>query len=331
MAESEVKPSPETAISELQEAFGSLLTARKEKIDIIDRPSIIEIYRRSQPDYVPPEPPVIYKWTGTFELFSFPRELRDRIYFHYLHRPKGVRYIRNPGSRWPFNDDPEPITDLFLTSKQVYDEAYQVFCRYNQVVFGSLNCAKSVQGTLRLFPDRPASMIQRICTEYSRPSRYYGWSQHNVPPLTLAEKWVTMLRDAHTFKAFFPRLREYTASWHATALDFEEKQGMKFEKKTEEEKVALWLSFMRRALERENVVPPMWLKFKLQNTYPYNWSMDVHEDAMNEAYMILWREAAPLRKAEKELDDSGKKWIEEQSVVKGRKKRRQNRHLNGVP
>jgi hypothetical protein len=52
-------PTPSNAIAELQEAFGAILLLTREK-------------------YKHPTPETIPCWTGTFRLFDFPRELRDR-------------------------------------------------------------------------------------------------------------------------------------------------------------------------------------------------------------------------------------------------------------
>ena len=39
-----------------------------------------------------PLKPALPKWTGFFALFSFPRELRDLIYYHSVYRPRGLHY-----------------------------------------------------------------------------------------------------------------------------------------------------------------------------------------------------------------------------------------------
>lgn len=52
-------PPSSNPIAELQDAFGTILLLTREK------------YKHPAPDVMP-------RWTGSFRLFDFPRELRDR-------------------------------------------------------------------------------------------------------------------------------------------------------------------------------------------------------------------------------------------------------------
>lgn len=75
--------SPQSPIRELQDALGPLLLTTKR----------VELQR---PEWVltpAKKPSILPKWTGSFTLLAFPRELRDKIYFHYVYRPEGVVYV----------------------------------------------------------------------------------------------------------------------------------------------------------------------------------------------------------------------------------------------
>jgi len=81
-AKSPSEATPST-IRELQYALGPLLLTTKK----------VELQR---PEWVltpAKKPPIMPKWTGSFALLAFPRELRDRIYFHHVYRPEGVKYV----------------------------------------------------------------------------------------------------------------------------------------------------------------------------------------------------------------------------------------------
>ena len=314
----ESKSCPQSSINELQEVFSSILLARKEKNDY-------------DPYQLPIDPKqVVYKWTGAFELSSFPRELRDRIYYHYL-APHFVRYRRKSVRTFPF-DQPTKVANLFLTSKQVYVEAYEVFCRYSTIHFPPFHGNKNVEGTLRLFPDRPASMLQRVGVTYPRPRPSWMYSfrpTHRINP-TPSDLWLSQLMDAQTFRHYLPRLREFKACWTIEPEDFKA-HGMRFDDdKTKEEKIEMWLTWMRRACKQSgNLVLPRWIKFSINMDYNYRCILQSHEDAINEAYWRLWQESTSIREAQQELEDSGKRWIEETSVKKSRKQRREERHLRG--
>ena len=219
MAEPQAESSSPSAISELQDLFGSLMVPCQDKHDDAS------VFTRFFPHAWEPIggdgrfPPsrIEYKWTGAFELFSFPRELRDRIYYHYLYRPEGIGWLRNSTRTWPFEHS-EDITSLFLVSRQVYVEAYQVFCRYNRISIGGLSSWSSASdGILRLFPDRPAGMLQRVSKNYFQAHMRYASQSVYRSARAPGDAWVQMMRDAYTFKSFFPRLREFTARWEVYA------------------------------------------------------------------------------------------------------------------
>ncbi|KAF2821080.1 hypothetical protein CC86DRAFT_251967, partial [Ophiobolus disseminans] len=292
---------PSSAISELQAAFGSILLSRKDRKD-------------STTTTTPT--PLVYKWTGAFELFSFPRELRDNIYYHYLYRPNGVKYRRATSRAFPF-DDSDSCTSLFVTCKQVYYEALQVFLRHNQIELigrnhwrGRDHYDRALGGTLRLFPDKPADLLQRIRVKYQESSfmyMTYNWAQ-GVP--TPGDVLIKILRDAYVFKDAFPKLREFTAIWLALPVYFAEKEGLHFENISEEEKTQVWLCWMKKWVAEKNVAPPKWVKFGFFD-YWGDGEMQKHADAMNRAYARLAKDMAPSSDKNVELEESGRRWLEE--------------------
>jgi hypothetical protein len=90
-------PEPSSSITELQAAFGSILLASR---DHSKKSTIRYTTYRGGPDTpLKPSPP---RWTGSFALFSFPRELRDLIYYHAVYRPRGLHYTAHVSRDWRF-------------------------------------------------------------------------------------------------------------------------------------------------------------------------------------------------------------------------------------
>jgi len=289
---------PSSAIIELQAAFGSILLTRK------------ETKKFRLPEFG------THKWTGAFELFAFPRELRDRIYFHYLYRPKGVKYRRNTSYVFPF-DHVDDITSLFLACRQVYDEALQVFCRYNQVEIIGRNYwrarsryGKALDGTLRLFPEKPGRLLQRMRVQYSESTFMYDTYDYRQGSQKPGDAFVQMLRGAYAFKNTFPKLRELTVAWQARPLHFASHEDLRFEGRSEDEKKEIWLSWMKKWVGGSNVVPPRWVKFEFTD-YWGEGEMQKHAHGLNEAYERLVSETASFREEEAELEESRKRWLEE--------------------
>jgi hypothetical protein len=81
-----------SAISELQEVFGTILLASK-KVDLVTLYANPATQRYDWVLQPAKKPAIMPKWTGAFTLLAFPRELRDRIYYYYLYRPEGVVYV----------------------------------------------------------------------------------------------------------------------------------------------------------------------------------------------------------------------------------------------
>ncbi|KAH7071876.1 hypothetical protein BKA63DRAFT_417717 [Paraphoma chrysanthemicola] len=310
----EKAPSP---ITELQSVFGSILLARK---------NVEPTFRRTLA--VPaPAPEELPKWNGAFDLFSFPRELRDRIYYHYLYRPKGVHYHRKTTRSFPFMEHPEDITSLFLTSKQVYDEALQVFCRYNQIEIKSSgywayrsNDSRALNGMLRLFPDKPGRLVQRVRKRYREYIHVYGSYSSDHFGQRAGDALLQMFRDAYTFKNAFAKLREFTVVWEANPHFFATQDNLHFDDRSEDEKVQIWLTWMRKWLRQSNIVPPRWIAFEFDSNWRKN-EMQVNQSALNEAYARLLRESGTYDEQQTMLEESGRKWLEEISGLEKKKRK----------
>jgi hypothetical protein len=325
---------PPSAITELQAAFGSILLARRDvdQVTVHSKKLSWDWYSQSfknRPKL--PERPALPKWTGAFELFSFPRELRDRIYYHYLYRPKGVLYNRKTTRSFPFTDHPEDITSLFLTNRQVYNEALEVFCRYNQIEIKTSgywayrsNDSRALTGTLRLFPDKPGRLVQRVRKRYREYIHVYGSYSHDHLGQKPGAIFLQMLRDAYTFKNAFAKLREFTVVWEANAHFFATQENLAFDAKTEADKVHIWLQWMKTWLQGSNLVPPSWVQFEFDSNWRRN-EMQAHAAALNEAYARLLRDSATWDDQQAQLEDSGKKWLEEMSGLERRRKTKKTR------
>ncbi|KAF2801002.1 hypothetical protein K505DRAFT_369892 [Melanomma pulvis-pyrius CBS 109.77] len=280
-------PSP-NPIAELQQVFGTLLLVTRDK-----------------PKH--PTPKTIPRWTGSFRLFDFPREMRDRIYHYALHSPSGVVYRRSRAHTrtWPFEDTPR--TQLFLSSRQVYSESLQVFCRETVV---RITFRSQLSGTLRLFPDQPARLLQRIKLEYRS-----HWQLRGV-----GNSWGDMITQARLAKEFFPLLRECTAVWHVDEYVLE-KTGLDFKDKTVEEQTEVWAEALRSWYEGNKLVPPRWLRVELVAMWGY---LHASLQASFHAALDGFRrevEAMDRHGTENDLESSGRKWLETWGGGKGRKKR----------
>ncbi|KAF2034241.1 hypothetical protein EK21DRAFT_57040 [Setomelanomma holmii] len=324
----------QSAIDELQTVFGTLLLARKDPKPPTNGTSAWNPYTVTY-EYIPalPSSPPLPKWTGSFALFAFPRELRDRIYFYYLHRPKGVIYHRKTHRNFPFTDHSEDITSLFLTSQQVYSEALQVFCRHNQIEIKQSGYSKygskdstALAGTLGLFPDKPGRLVQRVRKPYREYMHMYGSHDNDLLGQKARDAWLQMLRDAYTFKNFFPKLREFTVCWEANPRFFAPQDNLA-EEKTEEEKVRIWLGRMKKWMEGRNVVPPRWVRFELGSGWKQS-EVQHHTEALNRAYARLTREGASWDEQQTMLEESGRKWLEDVSRKTSRKRKKSKHNKN---
>jgi hypothetical protein len=317
------QPETGTAINELQDAFGAILLTDKKSQPVADY-CRWDLRSWRITSHVPP--PILPKWTDNFDLVSFPREIRDTIYYHYLYRYRGIQYQHCASHPILQNlDRSDNILPLFLTCRQVYDEALQVFCRYNQIEIPvqtnrrHRDYGRAPTGILRLFPDKARGLVQRIRSQYSQD--YVCTNPHDGTAIyqQAGEVFVQILRDAHTFKTTFPMLREFTASWSVYG-SFKHEVLLDLDENSEERSIRLWLGWMRHWVGRSNVVPPSGVNFQ----YGQGWQqcdLQKHAKSMNEAYSRLLKETSAAEKGVVNLEESGKKWIEEMAKVKRKKKR----------
>jgi hypothetical protein len=310
----DILPQEESSITELQVVFGSMLVASKSKDDT------------SSPDTPGPPP-----WTAAFRLFDLPRELRDLIYYHYLYHPSGYRHItRANWCVWYSPASPSrDVQNLFLVSRTVYAESLAAFCRYNVLAFRERTVPKRgqrLEGKLRLFPDRHARCLTRLLNVYEdEPVR-----EPNLFPLPSDEHFyhpgqtfVDIVRDAHAFRHYFPKLRELTARWYSSQqIMADSRLWFAPQKSEEEENVEMWVRSMKDWLKKENVKPASWLTFELWDRFvdtTKNMEMQ-QEGPFNEAYRKLVKEWK-----DEDIEDSGKIWLEEMGADGARKKGRARR------
>lgn len=304
-------PAEASCISELQEAFGPLVVTRRRK-------SHTESTTSSCSDTLP-------RWTGSFGLFHLPRELRDVIYYYYLHRPTGIYYTAHADqSFWEQKTKSDEIANLLVVSKQVYAEASKMLYLTNTIVLSTSYSSreeslKPLTGLLRVFPDRVARNLTWVRYTYrdviTRPygplrSRMGMHAKHN----TAGETFLEILRDAHTLTEYFPRLVLLEAKWHPEPPVHEFLQPTDevykiancwVEGVGEKSVVARWLNTMRRWLHGHNLVPLSCVRFSLSG---FGISGFGHEFDLlvNEAYRRLIRE-----RTIDDLEDSGRLWLEE--------------------
>jgi len=174
-------------------------------------------------------------------------------------------------------------------------------------------------GTLRLFPDQAARVLQRMNMDYHPDA----WRVDGPPP-GLSGSWEQILADSRLAKEFFPMLREFTAIWHVNPHNLD-KAGLHFDGTTCEERVEIWETWMEKLFEENRLVPPKWLK--MQFVYEY-------ENRHRDWQMNFDKACSMFRKAvegwEEDLEASGRKWLEEaygdDNQKKNRRHRRHRRH-----
>jgi hypothetical protein len=314
--EEELPPAAKTscAIDELQNAFGSILLLRRNKDPASDQDTPFEICSdHSANKFAKTE--FVYQWTGVFDLFAFPRELRDRIYYHYVYCPQGLIYRRNTDRRFPFDDHPEEVASLFLTCRQVYHEAFQVFCRYNLIELRfrpryqhNRICNKGLAGVIRLFPDKPARQLQHLGVSAERYTyyRYRGFGNQYIAGPT--DAFAQMLRDAYAFEEVFPKLRDFTVSFSKYDNFFGYDSVFALEDQDEEDMITKCVEIMSAWLRTDTVVPPRWFRFRFDRNWTFE-SLRTQEDIWNKAYARLARERASRIES---VEESGKVWIEKE-------------------
>jgi hypothetical protein len=315
-------------IDELQSAFGAILAADKKIDPVPDYTSLsweeYEIATRKPPKPIPRD-----DRPGIFAFFNFPRELRDRIYFHYLYRPEGVVYRRRTAISYLYEKITSSVTSLFLTNRQVYEEALQVFCRHNEVELVDRyhfrprhSNGKTAAGTLRLFPDKHARLLQRVNVSFSHYMYiYYPRTDRNTSEQTTlptGEAFKEILRDTYTFKDTFPKLREFKVCFCAYQDFFGTSSLFEIAGDTDEDKIGECMKMMKWWLGDSRIVPPKEFRFCFDATWNYP-HLRPQEGLFNEAYARLVRER--MRSAEA-LEDSGRLWIEEMGGKERRRRRK---------
>lgn len=200
-----------------------------------------------------------------------------------------------------------------------------MFCRYNIVELPARQdwCNqranfKCLDGTLRVFPDKPARSLQRI----GLPFMQYMYIYHHRAErdkATAGEAFVQILRDAYTVKFTFPKLREYII-FVDTCYDFFGLDTSTFAipGADDEEKTQWALNLMKRFIGPITVVPPSWLVFQFKPEWHYEY-VKHQEGIWNAGYQRLVREYAGKDEA---LENSGKKWIEETWEFEKKKKKK---------
>lgn len=314
-----------SAITELQSVFGTMLLARKTQEE---EPYVPSLYRKT---HIKP------RWTGAFGLFSLPRELRDRIYYHYLKRHKPVvfslrwlhgrdstrmsrysSYISGTGAM--YFDKSDQVISLYCTNKQVYQEAIEIFFRYNVVEIH----ARTLQGTFPHFPDLSAGLIQRMTKSYDDGKYGFVDWDGKYGELHPDEMLSQMIRDAQFTKSFFPRLREYTIEWYAWPPYFA-KHGLRFTGASEEEKIEIWFEWIMSAVEKKKLVLAPWITIKMAS-YEYSQNgMQKHESALQEAYKLVAKKTAGAGDEDLILEESKKLWLEELEVKEQQRKEKKQR------
>jgi hypothetical protein len=300
-----------SAIEELQSAFPTLLLLEKDKTKALHEKGY-----NSGTSYLYPF------WNGSFALLSFPREIRDLIYFHYLYRSHGFTWCRRPNHGWihryphgyvtVYRGGMTDVLSLFLVSRQVYQEALYMFCSSNVILVEKRPKFGALEGALRLFPEPAASMLQRVETVYNDNDKYL-YEVWDGP--RSSGTWEIIVRDALAAKEHLPRLTEYTALWDLDWRHFYEYEGMgSLQQEDEEVKVLIWLSWLERHSKARGVVPPRWLKVRFgpkPQSYHYQTSSNNHQKAWDRA--LIRFEEVRVREEEKgvALENSGKKWLEE--------------------
>ncbi|KAF2193285.1 hypothetical protein K469DRAFT_497646, partial [Zopfia rhizophila CBS 207.26] len=274
-------------IPELQEAFGTLLKLEK----------------------TPPTRLLTstFKWPGAFALLSFPRELRDRIYFWILYHPLGVTVLNQASGRtWYGRPINQVDISLFLVSRQVYNEALEVFYRCNRIRILHNLRRKQLSGTLRLFPDKYARILQRVKVPYNHHGRAPHWRRD-----TPSGAWAQIIIEARLVKEYFPCLKEFTAGWYVYKQEFVREEGLSFTgTETREELLRMWLGWMRCWYKDDRLGPPQWLKVEFEAIY---WYSDMHDckDAFFEALGLFKKEVREREAEQEDLEESGLRWLEE--------------------
>jgi hypothetical protein len=218
------------------------------------------------------------------------------IYHYVLYSPNNITYRRSKTRiQWPFEEPKH--TQLFLVSQQVYYEALQIFL---MDVIVNITYRTHLAGTLRLFPDKAAHILQRIKIDY-HPGAWRAVGKRR----DLSGSWEKILTDSRLAKEFLPSLREFLAVWHVNYIDLND-SGLYFEGKSLQERSEIWAQFFRTSYAEDKVVPSEWLKVVF--VHEYNNRHKHWQVSFDEALKIFRKEVGGQ---EEDLEASGRKWLEE--------------------
>jgi hypothetical protein len=265
------------SIDELQCAFGSSLSVSENLDPVNEQTSFNSLSWKNSSacTYKAVQSNVRLERTGSFALFSLPRELRNTIYYHYLYSPEGVIYRPETAHNSRVDKHTHVRISIFPTCHQVYDEALQVFCRHAHVQIATTiqrryhtYYPQALQATFRLFPATHARLLQRLSISLYQYVYFFYPLPNEVPSLGTGAAFLQMLRDASISKDKFPRLRQFAIVF-CPALDYMTTEKYEIQGHDDEERIENCAIMMRGWLENEDVVPPIWFKFFFDEHWLY--------------------------------------------------------------
>ena len=185
---------------------------------------------------------------------------------------------------------------------------------------------------LRLFPEKPAALVQRIQLVYFAHSGRRDWQITG-----LGGVWAQIVEHAHTAKTFFPLLRECIAYWSITIHSFQNADGPKLplEGKSEEEKATMFYNWLKHRCEVDKLVPPSWLSVEFRRNSIYSSPPEELQRPFDVALRRVKQHSRETPDTREELEESGKKWLEEtyelSEATKKRRRRKQEARLARLP
>lgn len=289
------------------------------------------------------------QWTGPFRLFDLPRELRDKIYYQYIYRPGRIYYAAHTDKYfWESHTKSDGFANLLTVSKQVYHEAFNVFCEANTVALSvhynsREGYSKPLTGLLRLFPERAAASLTGVSKTYrdviTRRMGQWGYAPshegiaqggdgtgHYHKHNSAGETFIEILRDAHTLRQFFPKLTIFEADWYPEPPfhEYPEQLGQVrkiarlWKEGVEEGKIRdIWLDTMKGWLHGKNVVPLSCVTFSLNGFAADGFDNDL-DVLFNEAYIALVKQWT----TRDDIEDSGRAWLEAMDKEKTTRKKK---------
>ncbi|KAF2472971.1 uncharacterized protein BDR25DRAFT_353278 [Lindgomyces ingoldianus] len=315
-------PSP-TGIAELREEFSNLLELDRFKPRRAPKsnPIISATMAGANPGDRTVRP---RSWKASFRFLDLPTELQDLILMLAVYEPKGVIYCRRKAHSQDYWGKPkEDYIDisLFLVSRRIYAEALRAFCCHNRI---SITYKTSLTNTLRLFPDAAGKLVHRIRLTYDSVGYMYGWNTE-----TAMGAWTKMINDAREAKEHFPLLKECMASWFMNDIGWEG-QGVQINDGSVpvETKILQFVGWMRRSADimPSTPPPPRWLTVQFRTRFGpqvlASRALTTMEYLFGEALERYKKEVKePENVGERELEESGRKWLEEEWAVEEKRAR----------